>query len=763
MRKFAVAAFSFAAAIFLSRYLILRSYLPYLAAALTGASLLGLFLRREKRIFVILPLLSLAFGMIWAFGYSGIFFAPAEKLDGAEKMITATVADYPTETEYGLKITVRICEEGSPPIKTLLYVFDNVPELKPGDIVTLVAKLKLATKVFDEDTDTFTAKGYFLFATAEGNVTVTEREGFSVRYLPQYIAKAMKDKIAEIFPLGTSAIFQALLTGDRTVLKADTSLLKAFSITGTYHVIAVSGLHVSFFACFLIPLLGKKRGSAIAIPTIWVFAAVTGFMPSVVRAAFMQTLVLAAPWFRREADPVTSLSAALCLILLINPYAAAGAGLQFSFLAMLGLILLSGRIFEALDSRLRGRKIYGNKYFKGIVRFVISCFSATIGASIFTVPLTAIYFGYISIIAPLANLLILWAVTISFALGIAACLLGFIFLPFGRAAALLAAIPAKYMIIAVETLSRGQFAAVYTTNVYVVWWLVYVYLLAMAAITLRATLRQIITPAAMGCIAMCAVLVLNTAGVDGRSFEMTVLDVGQGQSIVYTSGSATALIDCGSSSGEPAGDIAADYVMGLGRKRIDLLILTHFHEDHTNGLAELFNRIEVTAIAMPNPEISDEEYLAEDIIKLARKNNTAIIYINVDMTNKFADAEIKLFAPFGSETENELGVSILCTAGNFDALITGDIPDSSEKQLVVMEDLPDIELLVVGHHGSKTSTSQELLDAVTPETAVISVGNNSYGHPTEEVLERLYASGITVYRTDECGNVTISSKGAAAA
>ncbi|MGE4484424.1 MAG: DNA internalization-related competence protein ComEC/Rec2 [Oscillospiraceae bacterium] len=763
MRKFAVAAFSFAAAIFLARYFVPQSHLPYLAAVLAGASFLGLCLKGEKRLLVMLPLLGLAFGMIWDFGYNRIFFAPAENLDGMEKTITATVADYPTETDYGIKVTVRLFEADSPQIKTLLYVFDDIPDLEPGDTVTLTAKLKLATKVFDEETDAFTAKGYFLFATAEGNVMVTERTGFGIRYIPQYIAKAMKEKITEMFPFGTSALFQALLTGDRTLIKADTALLKAFSVTGTYHIIAVSGLHISFFAVFLIPLFGKKRGSALAIPVIWVFAAVTGLMPSVVRAAFMQTLVLAAPWFRREADAVTSLSAALGLILLINPYAAEGAGLQFSFLATLGLILLSGRAFEAMDSRLRERKIYRNKYAKGMMRFVISCFSATLGASIFTVPLTAIYFGYISIIAPLVNLLILWAVTLAFALGITACLFGFIVLPLGRAVAILAAIPAKYMIFTVETLSRGQFASVFTTNAYVVWWLVYVYLLAAAAMILRAKLRQLIIPAALGCIALCAVLMLTSTSVDSRNFEMTVLDVGQGQSIVFTSGSATGLIDCGSSSGEQAGDIAADYVMGLGRKRIDLLILTHFHADHTNGLEALFNRVEVTAIAMPDPEICDENCLAEDIIKLARGHNSAIIYINVDTANKFAGTEIKLFAPLGSDTENELGISILCTAGNFDALITGDIPGSSEKQLVALERLPDIELLVVGHHGSKTSTSQELLDAVKPETAVVSVGHNSYGHPSEEVLERLYDSGITVYRTDECGNVTISSKREAAA
>jgi competence protein ComEC len=110
----------------------------------------------------------------------------------------------------------------------------------------------------------------------------------------------------------------------------------------------------------------------------------------------------------------------------------------------------------------------------------------------------------------------------------------------------------------------------------------------------------------------------------------------------------------------------------------------------------------------------------------------------------------------GSSTENERGLTILASRDEYDILITGDMPESIEEKLAAAFDLPDIELLIVGHHGSKYSSCDELLDAVKPEKAIISVGYNNYGHPTQETLQRLSERGIEIYRTDLIGNVSIS-------
>ena len=110
----------------------------------------------------------------------------------------------------------------------------------------------------------------------------------------------------------------------------------------------------------------------------------------------------------------------------------------------------------------------------------------------------------------------------------------------------------------------------------------------------------------------------------------------------------------------------------------------------------------------------------------------------------------------GEGGENELGLTILCSAGEFDTLITGDMDSRTERVLVSSYPLPDIEVLLVGHHGSRYSTSEELLGAVMPEVGVVSVGSNSYGHPTRDALLRLTDADVTVYRTDLQGNIYIT-------
>lgn len=122
---------------------------------------------------------------------------------------------------------------------------------------------------------------------------------------------------------------------------------------------------------------------------------------------------------------------------------------------------------------------------------------------------------------------------------------------------------------------------------------------------------------------------------------------------------------------------------------------------------------------------------------------------------EFGALRLRLFEPIEAGDENERGVIALASVGEFDALVMGDVNTAVERSLVERAQLPDVELLVVGHHGSKYSTSFELLEAARAETAVISVGWNNYGHPTYEAIRRLEICGLEIYRTDEDGTVTV--------
>ena len=132
-----------------------------------------------------------------------------------------------------------------------------------------------------------------------------------------------------------------------------------------------------------------------------------------------------------------------------------------------------------------------------------------------------------------------------------------------------------------------------------------------------------------------------------------------------------------------------------------------------------------------------------------------MLYVGEQTRQTLGRSTLTLYPPLGSGTSNEEGLFALCTAGEFDVLITGDADAFVERMLVKYCDLPDIELLLAGHHGSAGSTSEQLLDALRPELAIISVGYNTYGHPSDETLRRLEGRGISVYRTDTMGTVTI--------
>ena len=490
----------------------------------------------------------------------------------------------------------------------------------------------------------------------------------------------------------------------------------------------------------------------VGIPVLLLFMAMSGFTPAVTRAGIMQLFLICAPVFKRESDSITSLSASLVVLLAANPYSCASVGLQLSFAATLGIILFTSRINSAVSEQLRGKKFYKNKVLKALTNFVTSSLATTVGALAFTLPLTAIHFGYVSIIAPLTNLLTLWAVSIAFPLGIVAAIFGFIFSPLAAAVAFPVSLAVRYIIAVSRALASVPYAVVYSSNAHIIFWLAYVYAMSITLPLLKARARQYIYPACIAIVLLCAVLLISPLlpGADGST--LTVLDVGQGLSVVVDSGGYTAVVDCGSSSGENAGAVAHEFLQNHGRTSVDLFVITHFHADHVNGAEFLLSRIDVAALAIPDPEGS---FLADDIIELARRRGTDIIYVTETLGIALGGIDIVLYPPVGYGDENERGLAVLCH-GDISALITGDMNSSGERSLLRFAALPNIDTLVVGHHGSKHSTSEELLSALSPEVAIIPVGYNSYGHPADDTLRRLEEHSVIIYRTDIMGHVTVS-------
>lgn len=188
----------------------------------------------------------------------------------------------------------------------------------------------------------------------------------------------------------------------------------------------------------------------------------------------------------------------------------------------------------------------------------------------------------------------------------------------------------------------------------------------------------------------------------------------------------------------------------MGISHVDGVIFTHLDVDHGGGGAQLLHRIRADYVAFPASERPDR--MAE-IEQAAR--NSEILQVETNIHLEFSGGKVEIFAPVGETAGNEGCLAVLFTAEDCDTLITGDMDKAQERELLERETLPDIEILVVGHHGSKYATSIELLEGAAPEIAVISVGKNSYGHPAAETVSRLAEWGCQIYRTDEQGTILI--------
>ena len=766
MRKLATLAFAFGAAVFGASYL-LSDTACVLAALVMGLACVPMWVlwkRNPSRLLLrgLLILIGLALGFAWTSLYTTLFFQPARNMDDKTLVLTAQVTDWPQQTDYGYSVVVRAGTDGAVRVNMILYTDEQGAELQPGDSVTTVAHCTLGDRTFaGEEITYYVAKGIFLRGEAYGTLHVDRPESIPVNCWAAVLSRELKDSISTIFPEEEGALVRALVTGNRDYLTDEftTSLQR----TGLSHTVAVSGMHLALSAGLFAMVLGRGKRSTALLTILWsmLFCGMAGNTPSVVRAAVMIILLQMAPLFRRERDGATALSVALMLLLAWNPFSAAHIGLQLSFAAVAGIFLVSDNIQDKLSFLLKIDKRPQKKVFRLLItvpRFVVATLSATLGASLFTVPLVAIHFQSVSLISPLSNVLTLWAVAVLFTGGLLLGLLGIVLPQAAEILALPFTLLARYLNWIIDILGDIPFASLSLESVYYRLWTVFLCGLICILLWGRGRIR-LGFPMGAAAVTLAVSICFTVLTFQRGTLTTAVLDVGQGQSVLIRAGNYLTLVDCGGDGPDNAGDVAADYIQSVGEDELDLLVISHFHSDHANGIPQLMRRISVNAIAVP--DVGGGETLREEILSLAGELGCEVWLIREDTHISLGEEqEFMLYAPLGEhEDPNEQGLTVLASAGDFDVLLTGDMGTAVEQLLLERADLPDVEMMVVGHHGSAYSTGAELLNRVSPETVVISVGkDNRYGHPASATLERLQAVGADIYRTDLQGTVVIHSK-----
>ncbi len=569
------------------------------------------------------------------------------------------------------------------------------------------------------------------YLTAKTTDVEMSGAGSGISNLLYTARKSISGRVYEAFP-DNPEIVMALALGDKRDI--DTDLRAEFSRSGVAHLLAVSGLHITLIAAALTFLLARITGARIAaycsLAVIFAYGAIVGFRPSVMRAILMYAVLCGAPLSGRMSDGSTRLALAFILVLIVNPLNLDDAGFVLSFSASAGILWIA----PPLTKLVRADKWREMRGIGARIGFYFSSLAVvTLAAEIATFPALALFYGTVPVYSILANLILVpYALLAMYAALIGIALPAF------------AVVPDHMLTLLRQGVSFFANLPHGVLRVDPPHPLIWLLLIAVAiAASDMGRMREKWKP---WLVLMLPILIIVSCVLTIDSgCVLTFLDVGQADAAIIRVDGETYVVDVGEDGAE-----VADYINAEGWE-IDGVFLSHPHADHAGGLGELAAACKIDAIYVPVGWFD----LAENESILAESEETkdaGIPWIELSPGDAVAlsdRATMQALAP-GSKTDdpvNDAGLVLLLDYGDAQALFTGDAEVSAG---------PDIDVLKVGHHGSQDATDRKLIDALTPEVAVISVGkNNSYGHPSAYVIELIEEADGKVYRTDESGAVTV--------
>ena len=734
--------FAFAAA--LGMYFLHGNW--YFLASGVSSAFLGVFIWLQKRFpktrIVVVAMFGCLAGFLWMTMFDSLYLSVPRAVDEKNMVLTLTATDYSAETEYGVTVD-GIGKINEKYYKMRIYLPKDA-QIQPGDRLTGRFALRSTLPGCSGESQYSFSSGVFLSAKITRMHVVEPAEKLPLFGYPAFVRQYVTNLIYNSFPDDTAGFAVALLIGDADGIDYETDI--AFKISGISHIIAVSGFHVTVLFALVHTILGRKRilSALIGLPILFFFAAVAGFSPSITRACLMHSLMIIGALIDKEYDPLTALGFAVLVMLTVNPCTVTNVSFQLSVMCMVGILLLSDRIkMWMLDCTVL-RKCTGKT--KKFVGGIATSVGMSVGATIFVTPLCAIYFKMVSLIGVLTNLLTLWVISIIFYGIIAACTVSLIWWPLGVFIGNIISWPIRFVMGISKSLAEFPLAAVYTNSTFIVIWLVFVYLLI--AVNFFSKHKKLLESLCYAMIGLCIALLASWTQPLQDECRVTVLDVGQGQCILLQSEGKTYMVDCGGDMDTEAANIAANALLSQGIFRLDGIILTHLDLDHAGGAPYLLSRIPVDMIYLPAHADKNGTLVAleqSDLSRLTVDGITEILFDGVKMT---------LIPSKNGLSDNDESLCVLFQTENCDILITGDRSASGERELIRQIPLPEVEVFIVGHHGSRFSTSNALLQQIHPEIAIISVGeDNTYGHPAQETLDRLQEIGCIIYRTDLHGTV----------
>ncbi len=598
----------------------------------------------------------------------------------------------------------------------------------------------------------FQYKDYCKTLNIYGSVTAKKvdkiDEKRDLSFFSYKIRQHIKKNIDDYFGENESAVLKGILLGDTDDISDD--IKNDFRDSSISHVLAVSGAHISCIiigvnlVCgFFLKSSNLKKIFIILILSFFTF--IVGFSPSVIRAVFMVILGLLSKLIHRKSNVYFNLVISSLLILIVNPYYIISPSFLLSFLATLGIVYM----YKKCKIKLK------NKF----LNYVLNLILVSIYANLFIFPIMAYFFNQISFSFFITNLFISPII-----LGIE--LIGMLFLIFpNEVFSFVLNILLNLLIFISNFCSQIPLSKIFVSSPWIVE-LVFYYLVILFLTTkkYRYILKKILI------IFIIIILLFNLFFYFDNRLIISFIDVGQGDStLIETQAGKVIIIDGGGSDTYDIGkNVLMPYLLNKRIRKIDYMFISHFDTDHVGGLFYIMENLKVQNIII-GKQFDDTENLRK-FLEIANKKR-----INVNIVSKGSRINIEkdlyfdVIWPDSGEKVSENSINnnaMVCKMNynNFSVLFTGDIEEKAENILTLKyknTDYLNSTVLKVGHHGSDSSSIQEFLDLVKPKIALIGVGlNNKYGHPDNQVLERLQKLSCKIYRTDLNGEINIMvSKG----
>ena len=625
-------------------------------------------------------------------------------------------------------------------------------------------------------------------------IEVIEKNKGSIIYsISNKISEKIKNNINKILEKEPAKIVNGIVLGDKKDIEED--IIDDFKVSGISHILAISGMHISYiiliFELVLKKGVGKNRTKIFIIVFLCFYMFITGFSPSIVRASVMGILLLSSSIFHRKNDVLTSMSLSLICSLVYNPFLIESIGVQFSYISTLGILLLQKNTKNIIKNIKFKKMKYRRKIKIGKLKTIskiVDILSVTISTQIAILPITIYHFNIFGVYFLISNLIVSFIIGPILVLSLISIFFSFWSISIAKLITCVLNFLIYSLIIISNFISKMEFSKVYiqTPNILLIilyYFLIllinYLYLLYNSKnINLTQTrIKNIIALIKYKIninrkkymfFIIISFLFFSIFNCIPKNLKVNFVDVGQGDcTFVITPLGKTVLIDGGGSTSNEY-DIGKNtllpYLLDRGYTKLDYIIISHFDQDHVGGILSILEEIKVEKIIISKQIENSENY--EKFKEIIKHNNIKVIVVNKrDIINIEKNVYIDILWPNNSELINENALnnnSIVCKIhyNSFSMLFTGDIEECAEKQILeeYKNNLKALNsnILKVAHHGSKTSSTSDFIETVKPEVALIGVGkNNKFGHPNEEVIKNLKKQNIKTYRTDERGEISI--------